>query len=107
MSAPVVLKLNLIQISDFLSDYSAALSRAVALDESLRNASVLISSSYADVVALSIRQTFGALELTISGSPGAWNTSDTLMFLKGLYLRCLLVFFCISRILRQKYPVMV
>lgn len=71
------------QISDFLSDYSAALSRANSLDETLQTASASISSAYADIVALSMRQTFGATELTISGSPGAWNTSDTLMFLKG------------------------
>ncbi|KAE9407196.1 DUF1793-domain-containing protein [Gymnopus androsaceus JB14] len=71
-------------ISDFLSDYSAALSRANSLDETLQAASASISSSYTDIVALSMRQTFGATELTISGSPGAWNTSDTLMFLKEI-----------------------
>ncbi|KAF8827268.1 hypothetical protein HHX47_DHR5000700 [Lentinula edodes] len=70
-------------ITAFLSDYSEALSRAKALDEKLQTAASSISSDYADIVALSMRQTFGATELTISGSPGAWNTDDVLMFIKG------------------------
>ncbi|KAF9067643.1 hypothetical protein BDP27DRAFT_1448939 [Rhodocollybia butyracea] len=71
-------------ISDFLSDYPMALARAETLDQSLQIAAASISSAYADIVALSMRQTFGATELTISGSPGAWNTSDVLMFLKEI-----------------------
>ncbi|KAF5369606.1 hypothetical protein D9757_010466 [Collybiopsis confluens] len=71
-------------ISAFLIDYSAALARAKALDLKLQIASQGISSAYADIVALSMRQTFGATELTISGSPGAWNTSDVLMFIKEI-----------------------
>ncbi|KAJ3908017.1 hypothetical protein F5879DRAFT_794476 [Lentinula edodes] len=71
-------------ITAFLSDYSEALSRAKALDEKLQTAASSISSDYADIVALSMRQTFGATELTISGSPGAWNTDDVLMFIKEI-----------------------
>ncbi|KIK64768.1 hypothetical protein GYMLUDRAFT_240730 [Collybiopsis luxurians FD-317 M1] len=71
-------------ISAFLSDYPAALSRANTLDSRLHTASQSISSAYADIVALSMRQTFGATELTISGSSGAWNTSDVLMFIKEI-----------------------
>ena len=43
----------------------------------------MISPEYADIVELSMRQSFGATEITISGSEGAWNTSDVLMFIKG------------------------
>ncbi|KAJ3987661.1 hypothetical protein F5890DRAFT_1551238 [Lentinula detonsa] len=68
----------------FLLDYSSALSRAESLDKKLQTAAGSISSDYADIVALSMRQTFGATELTISGSPGAWNTDDVLMFIKEI-----------------------
>ncbi|KAJ3793241.1 hypothetical protein GGU11DRAFT_419164 [Lentinula aff. detonsa] len=71
-------------ITAFLLDYSAALSRAESLDKKLQTAAGSISSDYADIVALSMRQTFGATELTISGSPGAWNTDDVLMFIKEI-----------------------
>jgi hypothetical protein len=65
-------------------DYSAALGRAQAFDQKLQSDASAISSNYAGVVALSVRQAFGALELTLSkNSDGSWNTDDILMFLKG------------------------
>ncbi|KAJ3759151.1 hypothetical protein EV360DRAFT_82372 [Lentinula raphanica] len=71
-------------IKAFLEDYLSALSRADSLDDTIRSAAEDISSEYADIVALSMRQTLGATELTISGSPGSWNTDDVLMFIKEI-----------------------
>ena len=45
-----------------------------------------ISTDYADWVALSVRQAFGAIEFTISkDSAGKFNTSDVLVFMKGTH----------------------
>ncbi|KAG2042315.1 hypothetical protein BDR03DRAFT_1006723 [Suillus americanus] len=72
-------------ISDFIGDYSTALGRAQAFDQKVQNDALAISSNYAGVVALSVRQAFGALELTLSkNSDGRWNTDDILMFLKEI-----------------------
>ena len=73
------------KISDFLSDYSAALSRANSFDEKVNSDASKISSDYASIVALSIRQAFAATEITISKtSSGEWNTSDVKMFMKEI-----------------------
>jgi hypothetical protein len=53
-------------ISDFMHDFSGALSRANALDHQIEADASKISSNYAAIVALSIRQALGATELTIS-----------------------------------------
>lgn len=72
------------QISSFLSDYSSALSRAKTFDAKVQADASAISSDYASIVALSIRQAFGATEITASrNSDGSINTSDILMFMKG------------------------
>jgi hypothetical protein len=71
-------------IMDFLGDYPSALARATDLDARVRSDALKISSDYADIVALSLRQAVGATEITISKTPnGDWNTSDVLMFMKG------------------------
>ncbi|KAG0709752.1 hypothetical protein DFH29DRAFT_978606 [Suillus ampliporus] len=72
-------------ISDFIGDYSTALRRAQAFDQKVQSDASAISSNYAGVVALSVRQAFGALELTLSkNGDGSWNTDDVLMFLKEI-----------------------
>ncbi|KAH8120127.1 DUF1793-domain-containing protein [Phellopilus nigrolimitatus] len=72
-------------ISFFLSDYNAALSSADAFDFKLASDAKAISSDYADVVALSIRQAFGATEITVSKNPdGSFNSSDVLVFMKEI-----------------------
>ncbi|KAL1761754.1 hypothetical protein FB107DRAFT_286008 [Schizophyllum commune] len=71
-------------ITAFLADYPEALARATALDAQIRKDAEAISPAYADIVELSMRQSFGATEITISGSEGAWNTSDVLMFIKEI-----------------------
>ncbi|TFY60797.1 hypothetical protein EVJ58_g4914 [Rhodofomes roseus] len=62
------------------ADYSNALSRADALDAEVNKDTSAISSNYSDIVALSIRQTFGAIEFTYT--PG--NTSDVMAFVKAM-----------------------
>ncbi|TFK55924.1 DUF1793-domain-containing protein [Heliocybe sulcata] len=72
-------------ISFFLGDYSNALSRAQAFDSKLNSDSSAISSDYAAITALSVRQAFGATEITVSkNSDGSWNTDDVLMFMKEI-----------------------
>ncbi|KAH8105922.1 DUF1793-domain-containing protein [Cristinia sonorae] len=72
-------------ISSFLDDFSAALTRAKNFDAQVNRDASAISSDYASIVALSIRQVFGATELTISkGRTGKFNTSDVLMFMKEI-----------------------
>lgn len=74
----------LLQISTFLGEYSAALTRANAFDTKLDTDSRKTSADYAGVTALSVRQSLGANELTISkNSDGSWNTADVLLFMKG------------------------
>lgn len=74
-----------IQISAFFDDYPNAVLRAQDFDKQVENDASAISGNYAGIVQLSIRQAFGAMELTISqNSDGSWNTSDVVMFLKGM-----------------------
>ncbi|KAJ6498035.1 hypothetical protein C8R47DRAFT_1261015 [Mycena vitilis] len=72
-------------ISFFLGDYSNALDAAKTLDAKVESDSSKISADYAGIVALSIRQSLAANELTISkDDSGAWNTSDVLYFMKEI-----------------------
>ncbi|TFK92183.1 DUF1793-domain-containing protein [Polyporus arcularius HHB13444] len=72
-------------ISTFINDYSNALARAKAFDAKVKADASKISSDYADIVALSIRQTLGACEITVSKtSSGAFNTSDVTTFMKEI-----------------------
>lgn len=72
------------QIDSFLSDFSSALTRANTFDAKVQSDASAISSDYASIVALSIRQAFGATEITVSrNSDGSINASDILMFMKG------------------------
>ena len=73
------------QISTFINDYSNALARANVFDAKVKADASAISSDYADIVALSIRQTLGACEITVSKtSSGAFNTSDITTFMKEI-----------------------
>ena len=67
-----------------MGDYQNALTRAKAFDAKVQADASAISTDYAAIVALSIRQAFGATEITVSkNSNGSFNTSDVLMFMKG------------------------
>lgn len=72
-------------ISSFLGDYSNALSRAKTFDAKVQGDASKISADYASLVALSVRQAFGATEITASrNGDGSINTSDVLMFMKEI-----------------------
>ncbi|KAG6833882.1 hypothetical protein H0H87_007893 [Tephrocybe sp. NHM501043] len=72
-------------ISSFLGDYSAALSRANAFDSKVNSDARKISTDYASIVDLSIRQSIGSTEITITkNSDGTWNTSDIIVFMKEI-----------------------
>lgn len=67
-----------------MTDYSNAVTRASAFDAQIQSDASNVSTNYADWVALSVRQAFGAIEFTISkDSSGNFNTSDVLVFMKG------------------------
>ena len=66
-----------------MSDYSTALSTANALDSKVQTDASKISSDYASLVALSIRQAFGATEVTAGKASSGLNATDILVFLKG------------------------
>ena len=59
--------------------------RANAFDAQVRSDAQKISSDYADIVELSVRQAFGTIETTVSRtSSGEFNTTDILTFMKGM-----------------------
>jgi hypothetical protein len=72
-------------IAAFLPDYSNALTRAKAFDAQVHSDASKISSDYASIVDLSIRQVLAATELTVSkdGSGNA-NATDVLLFMKEI-----------------------
>ena len=60
------------------------MSAAKAFDSKVSSDASKISSDYASIVALSIRQVLGAIEITLSrNSDGSLNTTDVLVFMKG------------------------
>ncbi|PCH41118.1 DUF1793-domain-containing protein [Wolfiporia cocos MD-104 SS10] len=72
-------------ISTFLGDYENAVARADAFDAKVQADASEISSTYAGLVALSVRQAFGGIEFTVSkDDTGAFNTSDIMTFLKEI-----------------------
>ncbi|KAJ4001755.1 hypothetical protein F5050DRAFT_1560073 [Lentinula boryana] len=72
-------------VVSFLQDYDSALDRAYIFDAQVNSDASAISSEYAGLVSLSIRQLVGALEITLSkNSDGSFNTSDVIVFLKEI-----------------------
>ncbi|KAJ6515750.1 hypothetical protein C8R45DRAFT_217798 [Mycena sanguinolenta] len=72
-------------IAEFLGDFSAALTRAKTFDAQVQADASKISADYAAIVALSIRQSLGATEITLSKtSTGAFNMSDIIVFMKEI-----------------------
>jgi hypothetical protein len=73
-----------------LTDFPTALSRANTFDTQVNNDASNITPDYAGLVALSIRQAFGATEVTVSKTgENSFNTDDVLVFMKGGYLSVL------------------
>ncbi|KAJ7671625.1 hypothetical protein DFH06DRAFT_1320412 [Mycena polygramma] len=72
-------------ISDFINSYPTALDTANTFDAKVQSDASAISTQYAGIAALAVRQDFGATELTISkADDGSWNTTDILMFIKAM-----------------------
>ncbi|KAF7330323.1 DUF1793-domain-containing protein [Mycena venus] len=73
-------------ISDFINAYPTALATANTFDAKVQSdATSKVSTTYAGIAALAVRQAFGATELTISkASDGSWNKSDIMMFIKEI-----------------------
>jgi hypothetical protein len=67
-----------------MAEYGDALARNSRFDAQVQSDAMAISADYAAIVALSIRQTLGAIEITISkNSDNSFNSSDVLVFMKG------------------------
>ncbi|KAI0744972.1 DUF1793-domain-containing protein [Earliella scabrosa] len=72
-------------IKAFITDYPNALARARAFDAQIESDANKISADYASIVALSIRQTFGAIEITVSRNlDNSYDTSNVLTFMKEI-----------------------
>lgn len=75
----------LIQIVDFLNDFSGASTRAQALDQKILQAAASISGLLGDLISLGIAQTYGSTQLTIGmDASGNFNKSDAMMFMKNI-----------------------
>lgn len=70
-------------VSFFLSDYTAANNQSHYIDSTLETKAVAAGgNNYSDIILLSTRQAFGALDLTIPNN--SFNTGDFMIFLKEL-----------------------
>ncbi|KAG8707228.1 hypothetical protein FRC09_001952 [Ceratobasidium sp. 395] len=74
-------------ISAFLasSEYQRALGASNTLDTKIQNDAGAIHADYASITALSTRQAFAAVEITLSkSSSGSYNTNDVKIFMKEI-----------------------
>ncbi|KAJ7062370.1 hypothetical protein C8F01DRAFT_129221 [Mycena amicta] len=72
-------------LSSFVNDFSAALTRANAFDAKVQADASKISDDYAGVVALSIRQALGAIEITTAKNAfGVYDPTDIIVFMKEI-----------------------
>lgn len=70
-------------VTHFLDDFSDAQTESQSLDTSLAGkASASAGKNYSDIVTLSTRQAYGALDLTIPND--SLNTNDTMAFVKEI-----------------------
>ena len=68
-----------------MNDYANAVETTAELDTKLQIAASNISSNYADLVSLSLRQVMGTMDITIKkDSDNNWNTSDIKIFMKNI-----------------------
>ena len=76
------------QVSTLLDDYPNILARATDFDNKLNSDALAVTpqnSDYADIVALSVRQMFGDIELT-SGWDGTTHVpTDIMAFMRGTW----------------------
>ncbi len=70
-------------VSHFLDDYADAQTESQSMDTSLASkASSSAGTNYSDIVTLSARQVYGALDLTIPND--SLDTNDTMVFIKEI-----------------------
>ncbi|KAL9118607.1 MAG: hypothetical protein Q9187_004847 [Circinaria calcarea] len=70
-------------VSYFLDDLSAAQTESLSVDSDLMSRSTASAgSNYSDIITLSVRQLYGAIDVTISND--TLNTDDVLVFLKEI-----------------------
>lgn len=73
------------QAKAFLNDFPRAQSAATAFDSMLAGAGQQYSQQYADLLALSVRQLMGSMDITVSrAGNGGWNISDVKVFMKNM-----------------------
>ncbi|KAI4143995.1 MAG: hypothetical protein LQ340_006810 [Diploschistes diacapsis] len=70
-------------IQAFIINYPNATSESQALDASITNAAMSVAgSNYSDILTLSVRQSYGSCDVTISQN--TLDTNSTLIFVKGI-----------------------
>lgn len=70
-------------VGHFLDDYAAAATESKSIDSTLENRAVKAAgTNYSDIVALSTRQAWGAIEVTIPND--TLDTNDILVFMKEI-----------------------
>lgn len=69
-------------LQHFYAEYNNALAEALELDSNITVEATPISANYSDILRLSVRQTFGGMEITIPYD--TLNTSDVLSFPKEI-----------------------
>lgn len=78
------------QVGALLDDYPNIFARATDFDNKVISDAFAVTpqnSDYKDVVALSVRQLFGSIELTV-GWDGLTGRNDTMAFLRGTWFAC-------------------
>ena len=65
-------------------DFNDASLRANALDQRIMSEASAISSDYADLVALSLRPAFAAIDITVAKGSTGVNASDAKAYMKDL-----------------------
>lgn len=67
-----------------MSDYANALAASRTFDDQLQSIASQISASYADLVLLSVVQTFGSLDITVgTDSHGDLNADDIKIYMNN------------------------
>jgi hypothetical protein len=75
----------LVQIVDFLNNFSNASSGAQQLDHKILQDAASVSNVLGDLVSLAIAQVYGSTQLTIgTDASGNVNKSDVMMFMKNI-----------------------
>lgn len=69
-------------IGFFYSDYAQALLLSVQFDAQVQQSAGSVSADYAGLCAITARQVFSGVELTITKTDAGFDTSDVMMFVK-------------------------